>query len=110
VAKRRAPGVRSRRGGRSLGKRFLVVSYDISQDRRRRKVMKLMKNYGRHVQYSVFECELRPREIAALKRRITPLLEEKDNVRFYYISEDDVSRIECLAGDGIERDPLTYIV
>lgn len=35
-----------------------LVSYDISSNRRRRKVAKLMENYGTRVQYSVFECKL----------------------------------------------------
>lgn len=42
---------------------FVVVSYDIKNDKRRRKVMKLMEGYGERVQYSVFECHLQPRNI-----------------------------------------------
>ncbi|GAB5046629.1 CRISPR-associated endonuclease Cas2 [Thermodesulfovibrio sp. TK110] len=42
------------------GKRFneYVVVYDISDDRERLKVDKLLKNYGFRVQKSVFECRL----------------------------------------------------
>ena len=36
----------------------IVVSYDVSDDRRRRKVAKIMEGYGYRVQYSVFECDL----------------------------------------------------
>lgn len=36
-------------------KQFIVVSYDVVDDRRRTKVMKTLKNFGAHVQYSVFE-------------------------------------------------------
>jgi CRISPR-associated protein Cas2 len=36
----------------------VVVSYDISDDKRRRKVAQIMEGYGYRVQYSVFECDL----------------------------------------------------
>jgi CRISPR-associated protein Cas2 len=36
------------------------------------------------VQYSVFECQLRPRDFKRLRERLKPLLEPKeDDVRFY---------------------------
>ena len=35
-----------------------LVCYDISNDRRLRKVFKTCRNYGDHLQYSVFECDL----------------------------------------------------
>ena len=37
---------------------FILVSYDIPNDKRRLKVMKAVQDYGTRVQYSVFECEL----------------------------------------------------
>ena len=38
---------------------FIVISYDIPDNKRRTKVMKTLKNFGAHVQYSVVECELK---------------------------------------------------
>ena len=35
---------------------FVVVSYDIKNDKRRRKVMKLLEGYGERVQYREFEA------------------------------------------------------
>jgi CRISPR-associated protein Cas2 len=32
-----------------------VVCYDVVDDRRRNRIFKLLKDYGRRVQYSVFE-------------------------------------------------------
>lgn len=45
---------------RYRGKRFneYVVVYDISDDRERIKVDKVLKNYGFRIQKSVFECKL----------------------------------------------------
>jgi CRISPR-associated protein Cas2 len=35
-----------------------VVTYDISDKKRLRKVFRLMRGYGDHLQLSVFRCEL----------------------------------------------------
>ena len=35
-----------------------VVTYDISDPKRLRKVYKMMLGYGEHLQLSVFQCEL----------------------------------------------------
>ena len=35
-----------------------LVSYDVSDDNRRRHVMEALKDFGHRVQFSVFECNL----------------------------------------------------
>jgi CRISPR-associated protein Cas2 len=44
-----------------------VVTYDISDDRRRAKVFKLMHGFGDHAQYSVFFCQLNDSELVRLR-------------------------------------------
>lgn len=39
-------------------KNFIVVAYDVSDDRRRSHVVKLLEKVGIRVNYSVFECML----------------------------------------------------
>ena len=68
---------------RRAERHFVVVSYDIPDDRRRNRVCKLLKDYGERVQYSVFECMLRPDDLKRLRERLKPLLVlEEDDVRF----------------------------
>jgi CRISPR/Cas system-associated endoribonuclease Cas2 len=38
-----------------------LISYDVSDDTRRRRVYEALKDFGRRVQYSVFECETEER-------------------------------------------------
>ncbi len=83
---------------------FLVVSYDISSDSRRRKVMKAMEGFGRRVQYSVFECLLTPAQITQMQRRLKKLVGKDDSVRLYFISADDVKRIALLGGANVIAD------
>ena len=80
---------------------YIVISYDIPDDRRRTKVMKALKDYGRHVQYSVFECELKPEDFKRLRERLKPLISpEQDNLRFYSLCQEDVKKRRVW---GIER-------
>ncbi len=47
-------------------RRFYLVSYDIPDDRRRTRVFKLLRSWGERVQFSVFCCQLNPREKLSL--------------------------------------------
>lgn len=53
-----------------------IVSYDVSDPKRLRKVFQTLRGYGDHLQLSVFRCELSQRELvelrAALGRVIHP--------------------------------------
>jgi CRISPR-associated protein Cas2 len=67
---------------------FVVVSYDVVDDRRRTKVHKTLKNFGTRVQYSVFECQLDGNELKRLQKRLRLLIDLKeDSVRFYQLCE-----------------------
>ena len=59
-------------------KQFVLISYDISDDKRRSKIMKALEDHGKRVQYSVFECHLRSKELEQLKNRLAPLVNSKD--------------------------------
>ena len=84
---------------------FVVVSYDIPDNKRRTRVCKLLKNYGVHVQFSVFECVLKRRDLQEMRDRLHKLLSvHHDNVRFYFLCQDDVARIE---GVGVGRQVTT---
>ncbi|HED03223.1 MAG TPA: CRISPR-associated endonuclease Cas2 [Candidatus Fraserbacteria bacterium] len=78
---------------------FIIISYDIQDDRRRTKIMKTLKDYGQWVQYSVFECKLEKMNYLKMKARLDKLIcPEEDSVRFYFLCEKDVARIERLGG------------
>ena len=68
----------------------IVISYDIPDDRRRAKVMKTLKNFGMHVQYSVFECDLKQADFSRLREQLARLISKKDdNIRIYTLCQDD---------------------
>ncbi len=47
-------------------RRRYLTTYDISDDKRRNRVFKILTGCGDHVQFSVFVCELSDREKAEL--------------------------------------------
>lgn len=47
-----------------------LVTYDISDPKRLRKVFKLMKGYGEHLQLSVFRCDLAKMTLAEMKAEL----------------------------------------
>ena len=50
-----ARGCRSAALFKKRGDMFTAVSYDVVDDKRRTRVLKLLRGYGTYVQYSVFE-------------------------------------------------------
>lgn len=69
-----------------------VVAYDISDQDRLRRVLKVMRGFGDHLQYSVFRCALNEQErlrlIAALSAVINHV---EDQVLFVELGIYDIS-------------------
>jgi CRISPR-associated protein Cas2 len=60
-----------------------LVCYDICEDKRLRKVFKTCRNYGDHLQYSVFECDLNETEMVNLERELGEIINHiEDQVLF----------------------------
>jgi CRISPR-associated protein Cas2 len=90
---------------------FTVISYDVADDRRRRRVLALLKGYGRHVQESVFECDLSGTELAAARQGLRDIIEpHADDVRFYFLDRAAVKRIRVLGRGRVTADPRYYLV
>jgi CRISPR-associated protein Cas2 len=56
-----------------------LVSYDISDQKRLRRMFKTMRGFGDHLQYSVFRCDLSPQERVLLMEAITPIINHRDD-------------------------------
>ncbi len=92
-----------------MNTQFLIVSYDSPSNRRRYKVMKTLEGFGTRVQYSVFECSLKPKQIDDLRRRLIKLIDREDSVRLYFLGAEDVKRIERL-GDERRVEERIFIL
>jgi CRISPR-associated protein Cas2 len=88
---------------------FVVVSYDISDNRRRTKMMKALEGFGTHVQFSVFECRLKPAEISEMRTKLKKLTGRQDSVRLYFIGADDVKRIEVIGTGEVTTERMVFL-
>lgn len=82
-----------------MGLIFIVVAYDVKDDKRRNRVLKTLRNYGQHIQYSVFECDLDDKHYLKLRQKLLKIIDlEEDSIRFYFLCEKDAKKIECCGG------------
>ncbi|GAA6622115.1 CRISPR-associated endonuclease Cas2 [Scytonema sp. NUACC26] len=90
---------------------LVLVVYDIPNDKRRTKLSNFLEGYGRRVQFSVFECFLSLEEMRELYEKVKKLVKPvEDNVRFYWISQEAVSRVLTLGGERPEPPPKYYVI
>lgn len=60
-----------------------LVCYDVADDKRLRRVFKTCYNFGDHLQYSVFECDLNPAEKIELEKALSQIIKyDEDQVLF----------------------------
>lgn len=67
-----------------LSKRMVVVAYDISNDRRRAKAVKILERVGVRVNFSVFECMLTERQCESLRDELLQVISLKEDTVVYY--------------------------
>jgi CRISPR-associated protein Cas2 len=88
-----------------------VIAYDIVDDARRVKVAEVLKDFGRRVQYSVFEALLDAELLARLRARVNREIdEEEDSIRIYRLC-GECERIVEIIGQGVRTmEEKVYIV
>lgn len=93
-----------------MARRQYLITYDISDDKRRTGVFKTLMGQGDHVQFSVFLCALSPVELAGLRARLTELIHARDDqVLVVELGPDPgaaESVVECL---GRRYDPRARV-
>jgi CRISPR-associated protein Cas2 len=79
---------------------LILITYDVSTvmkagQRRLRRVAQACEDYGVRVQKSVFECQVGQTEWVSLKDRLLREIKtDEDSLRFYFLDEKAVHRIE----------------
>jgi len=60
-----------------------LVCYDVANDKRLRRTFKTCRNFGDHLQFSVFECDLSPAEKIELETELSQVIkQDEDQVLF----------------------------
>jgi CRISPR-associated protein Cas2 len=88
-----------------------LVTYDISCNKRRKKVSDLLEGYGQRVQYSVFECVLPADKFDELRQRLKPRVDQsEDSVRFYPLSRHTLNQVEVWGNLPVTQPPKSVVV
>jgi CRISPR-associated protein Cas2 len=88
-----------------------LLAYDISCDKRRGKVAKLLEGYGFRAEFSVFEADLNPAELVFLKADLLKLVDaEEDKLFIYPICARCRKAIIRLVGKPPPIDDDTFII
>lgn len=91
-----------------------IVAYDICDARRLRRVFKTCKNYGEHLQYSVFECDLDDQERAEMENKLGDLIKhDEDQVLFIRLGPTDrrgSQDIQAVGKPYFDFDSPCYVV
>ena len=56
-----------------------LVTYDVSDPERLRRVFKVMRRFGDHLQLSVFRCELNARELVRLRASVSEEINHRED-------------------------------
>ncbi len=91
-----------------------LVCYDITNDKRLRRVFRLCRDYGEHLQYSIFECDLTRQERAEMEAKLNEMIHhDEDQVLFVSLgpSEGRGDRVITALGlPYIRMDSACYVV
>lgn len=86
---------------------FFIISYDIKDDKKRTQVCNILKDFGNHVQYSVFECELQEKEYNKMLSKVLPLIDEsKDSLRIYALCESCKKKIRVYGVNKVSEEDI----
>jgi CRISPR-associated protein Cas2 len=90
--------------------RFMMICFDVADDRRLRRISNELENFGQRVQRSVFECWLDEPDLFELKRRLGELLNPaEDQVRYYPLCPKDIRQIR-IDGPGDVTGDIRYTI
>jgi CRISPR-associated protein Cas2 len=56
-----------------------LVCYDICDEKRLRKVFQAMRNYGDHLQYSVFECQFTAMDLVRCRTELAAIVQQNED-------------------------------
>ena len=70
-------------------KKLVLIIYDIIDDKRRLRMVKLLEAYGTRVQKSAFEALLTTRKYQEMLKGVQRIAQNEDNVRIYRLNSSN---------------------
>lgn len=84
-----------------------LVCYDIRDDKRLRKVFKTMRDFGDHLQYSIFECQFTAIDLAKCRHILSEIIKHnEDQVLFVDLGPTEGRGERVIAALGQPYSPI----
>ena len=88
-----------------------IIAYDISHDKRRNKVHKLLLGFGKWTQFSLFECFLSEKEWVRLRHELTQLIDsDQDSLRVYRLCQPCQEQVETIGGKPPPEEDQVFLI
>ncbi len=93
-------------------RRLYLVTYDISDPDRLRKVFKTMRGFGEHLQLSVFQCDLTPTARVEMQAALEEIINhEEDKVLIIDLGAAEARTVQSIKALGrqvgvVKRGPV----
>jgi len=65
-------------------KNFIVIAYDVSNNLRRSRIVRLLEKLGSRINYSLFECIITDNQYCKLQHDIEKIINQKEDTVVYY--------------------------
>ncbi|MDH7515690.1 MAG: CRISPR-associated endonuclease Cas2 [Bacteroidota bacterium] len=86
-----------------------IVTYDVCDAKRLRRVFRLLRGYGDHLQLSVFRCELSDRERAELVQKLHDLIKhDEDQVLLFPLGPAEGFNVIHVVSIGLVYKPSIH--
>ena len=91
---------------------WYLICYDIREPKRWRRCFKLLKGYGKSMQYSIFRCRLTKRELERLRWELETALAEEDSLLIVGLCPGCSERIIArnTKEEWVEEPPRFHVV
>lgn len=89
-------------------KQMWVIAYDISDDKKRNKIARILEDHGVRCNYSVFECLLTETQKQKLQKKLQKFIDSGgDSLLFYYLCNACIQKREVI---GHCPDPVPEVI
>jgi CRISPR-associated protein Cas2 len=83
-----------------------LICYDVSDDRNRTRICNMLLDYGERLQFSVFEADLSPEDLADILERSRSYIANGDSLRIYPLCRSCAAGVHRLGRDTY-HDPTS---
>lgn len=94
-----------------MKRQWHLVAYDVRDERRLRRVARILKGYGLRVQYSVFRCFMSERDVQRLRWELQQVMTKEDGLLIVSLCPRCLQQLRSrLPAGAWPEDPPPYEV